>query len=1329
MVEIRYSDKATRKTDEVIVDFSSHSVRQPSAQSAPLSTRLAHEIPRPKDWQALQRGCVILFRDELRDQNTVEYGRGGQDQSGIDILGRRNGNPDRYVGIQCRRITKPLKQAKILSDCRAALQIEAGLKEIIFATTADDDTHATDAAVAVEKLLREEGYDLTVSVYGWGALQILIALHESAYAFFFPASVSTTAPQQITPANRTTGDLAGQIAMQVGEQLRQMGIVAPPREIRSNELASEDPALHARIDTFRDLLGEDQPLIAEKGLLGLLEKEDLTNKPWARFRIETNLGAAALDLGREPDAALRFEKAHAIRPDDPNANANLALARTIQGRYGDAMQLAQSALAGTPRADHAIAYLLQAAARSEFTGDPNSLIPADLIGSPHADLGLAEFNSRRNVPDWAERNLELAQRHPDVEEFKRIRAVATLSMIVTSGAAVPGARGPVSPHDLEAAANDMKAVAEHMLQVGYADRYDLVAYLNNAGVLLRLANRPAECEELLKRAITVVQSEPQLRRLLALSQLGQGKAKEAAAALAGDHDPESALLAANLTAIDDPSAALSRVVAVDPSGLSPELASSRWHLVGEFALVLDDEKKLREAVDALRLLGTDNVEADLLLIRWDKKSGVSVEEITARLRTIAAELPDNVDAVTRYQVADLLLHNDMPEKAAVLLESAVDLSRTGPLTTLYLQSLAAARRDQAFREALGRAAPGVRDSPDVLWAAATHAWNIGDIAAARMAIEKILSLDPSDADARLLRIEILLRQNQSAAIISELEYPVEALPYRRLRDRFRIASLLGHFGYRERAGALAYRLFLENRDRSQAWMTLLALVLEEGRSEDEDRAWKPTVVADEVAVDLSYDDGERLFLVVEPDPDLRRLDNESWEPDHPLVQAIMGLASGDRFVDPAGRPRQIVALRHKYIARLHYVMEHYERRFPEIFEVRKVSIDVERPDGLNELIAELKQRHDWVKQEQETYTNGPWPLAMLAHRIGVDTIEVAAGLASQGVPLKVAIGNEPERNAAAVAIRENGKNGCTLDLLAFWTGWRLNALEAIELTCGRIHVPQSVFDRLLARREKIEFSLKDGLKTARYDDGRIAATEVAPEIVKEWLEEIDRSIAWVETKATVCPLILTDDLSPELAEFLQGGRSDIFDSVALAARTKHLLVSDDRPTREFAHIMGWSRSAWLHQVFCVSAEQGHIDFGTLIRWSADLVDSGQTYIGVSGAALVRAFELDAADGKAPGYLYRTLCKVIGGRGAEPKSHVLAVLQCLRELWSDSSTHPFRQAATGLLLEHLIRERPDYVALLRTVQKYMQDRPFLFDYLARWVRGHFLPPDTLRARVL
>src|SRR5882672_1824659 len=109
----------------------SRPVTPTSSVSLPLATRLAIEIPKPKDWQAFQRNCVLLFRDELRDPNAQEYGRSGQDQAGIDILACRGGDKDLFVGVQCRHIQKPLKKAKILSDARAALSIQAQLKELI----------------------------------------------------------------------------------------------------------------------------------------------------------------------------------------------------------------------------------------------------------------------------------------------------------------------------------------------------------------------------------------------------------------------------------------------------------------------------------------------------------------------------------------------------------------------------------------------------------------------------------------------------------------------------------------------------------------------------------------------------------------------------------------------------------------------------------------------------------------------------------------------------------------------------------------------------------------------------------------------------------------------------------------------------------------------------------------------------------------------------------------------------------------------------------------------------------------------------------------------
>jgi hypothetical protein len=169
---------------------------------ADFSSRAGHQIPKPKDWQEFQRGCVVLFQAELADPNALEYGRNGQKQNGIDILGRRNGDRDHLVGVQCRLIEKPMLRSEMLDDCRAALKIKAGLKELIFATSCPRDAKATDAVVDVERQLRAEGHDLAVSLYSWTDLELKIACHPDAYDYFLPSPVVPhAAPTASRPAS------------------------------------------------------------------------------------------------------------------------------------------------------------------------------------------------------------------------------------------------------------------------------------------------------------------------------------------------------------------------------------------------------------------------------------------------------------------------------------------------------------------------------------------------------------------------------------------------------------------------------------------------------------------------------------------------------------------------------------------------------------------------------------------------------------------------------------------------------------------------------------------------------------------------------------------------------------------------------------------------------------------------------------------------------------------------------------------------------------------------------------------------------------------------
>lgn len=194
------------------------------------SVMAAQEIPKPKNWQDFQRGCVVLFQAELKDPHAQEYGRHDQKQQGIDILGRRNGDPTRLVGVQCRRYVEPLKYVDMLKDCREALEIKAGLKEIIFATTAPSDTKATDAVLEVERLMRSEGHDLTVVLYSWSDLELKICQHPPALAFFFPVAVASTAQQNVridaTALTAAVAEAGGLTGVQIKDKLSTTAKVA-----------------------------------------------------------------------------------------------------------------------------------------------------------------------------------------------------------------------------------------------------------------------------------------------------------------------------------------------------------------------------------------------------------------------------------------------------------------------------------------------------------------------------------------------------------------------------------------------------------------------------------------------------------------------------------------------------------------------------------------------------------------------------------------------------------------------------------------------------------------------------------------------------------------------------------------------------------------------------------------------------------------------------------------------------------------------------------------------------------------------------------------------
>ncbi len=1293
-----------------------------AATTVPVAPRLASEILKPRDPYTFQRYCVVLFRDELRDPNTKEYGRNGQAQGGIDILGYREGDPLRAVGVQCRNVDKPLKHTTILKDCRAALTLEFGLREIIFATTAPDDTKADEAAKSVERTLRAEGHDVTVHVYGWGQLQTLIALHDGAYAVFVPASAATARPMDLSAA--LVPDAAAVAALVVEEMERRAigtGITLPPQPAGPEGIGSESPALHARIDVFRDLIREGDTTNAAQRLITLRDSPAAVDAPWARYRIETNIAAALMDQGREAEAAECYLRAHAIRPDDPNAMCNLSIARTIKGDPAEGMRVAQSVLERDDRVDFAVSALLQAAVRSDWQGDPRTLIPEGMEGSATVQLALADFMRRRWMPGWETHVLALTDDEGKDRDMGRLKALAVLSIAVDSRVHIVGGRGTVSDQQIDEAATIMLAHATHCLRNGYAHRHDLMAHVSNAALLLRIANRGGDAETLLREGIKSMPDEEQLRRLLAMVLIDADRRDEVLAVLDPATEPETILMRIQMEEGPTPAERLARVEVMDEPD-DERVASIRRRLTADLALAAGDLDAVGRVVGEMLRHPDDVVSARLLDVQRQKRAGLEEDEAKGLLLTLAMDLPDNAEPIDRFLVGQALLDIGLEADAAKLIESHVDLQSARPATLMYLTALAEARRDDAYRQALQATSRAVRDDPAMLWLDARHAWNAGDLDRSLHSLDKFLEKKPGQPRAILMRLEILIRLNRTRQILDALDAPIEDLGWKGERDPYRVAGLLTHFGYHDRAARLAYRLFLEQRDKPRAWMTLSGMTIREGQDRRGNGSdWSADAVNEDIAVDVEYDDGTTAFFIVEADPRLRKLDPDSWEPEHVLVKAVRGLAVDGRFVGPDGRAGRVTKLRHKIVARFHYVLANYETRFPEVFGFKSFSIDPESPNGLDEIIAQLKDRHDWVLAEQEQHFASGMPIDMLAARLGCDTIDVVGGLAEQGIRLKVAEGTEPERLASAETIQANAKRGCVLDLSAFWSAWRLGALDDVAATCGVVSVPRSVVDRLHARRERFNQSVIGGHGTLSYHEGKILHTEVTSGQMASLRDDVDAALVWIEVNDAASPIVLDDAAPAALRDHVQSGRTDMLDATILSITTDRMLVCDDLSMRSMHRSLGGKRSTWLHDVLTHSHVAGRIESERFAQQTADLIGAGQNHLGVTGTMMALAVQMDVLehnriDGRAKGLIGR-----LGGEIAEPLSHLHAACEALHHLWSTQSVVKVREAATGLILENLLKGRQgDWSDLLQAVERFAARMPDLRRYIRGWGRGHFLP---------
>jgi hypothetical protein len=136
------------------------------------------DYPPPRSWEQFEELCADIFQAEWRDPALVRNGRAGQEQNGVDIVGR---NGAIYpIGLQCKKKRRwpvsKLTSKEIDDEVDAARAFDPPLKAFYLLTTAADDG-ALQAHVRTLNAAQRKGKSFEVILLGWSEIVRRATLH------------------------------------------------------------------------------------------------------------------------------------------------------------------------------------------------------------------------------------------------------------------------------------------------------------------------------------------------------------------------------------------------------------------------------------------------------------------------------------------------------------------------------------------------------------------------------------------------------------------------------------------------------------------------------------------------------------------------------------------------------------------------------------------------------------------------------------------------------------------------------------------------------------------------------------------------------------------------------------------------------------------------------------------------------------------------------------------------------------------------------------------------------------------------------------------------
>jgi tetratricopeptide (TPR) repeat protein len=1293
----------------------------------------------PKDWQAFERHSRLLFEKSLGDPGVQSNGRAGQRQQGVDIFGRRGGGNGSLVGVQCKGKDNDYGDAVTAAELKREVEktkkFKPAIREFILITTAPDDAGIQEAARLLEKKVRAEGRDLSISVWGWGRVQqeinrfpeVLKAFHPDASPFTDQILDATAQARQDSAhikemlAASQVRDQANEARGQaIEERLKLLEARLPPAQIPSADTTAVvdavDKILNDQIDAIRNFIRADRPTTAITMLTSLRDTAWATASPKIRFRILGNLGSARYRLGEYDTAAALLIESHDYNPQDPVSYANKIAGLLIQGKEADARALAKVASAKFPdNADIAL-QRLQARDRGETVEQIWADLPPEL--KERTDLVVFRLWALRAANDdrWRDLIGPALATAPEDERLIVMHAESVLDRIFSvDRSALGDASGDVpSQAEIQKAATDLEGVWRRAQS---RETPPNVGTAHNAALAYRVLGQNADAIRLLDEILKRPNPAEETKRLR-LALYSRKERLEDAVKLAETlaDTPQNLIIRAELRSYTSPPDARAMLDKRDAFTSDLEVIGASFVVIDSYLQENDFDAAFAEA-ERLRDRFPDDPQSYLTIYRVRKAAAESDAE--SYLDLAVAKLSPSSDFVSRFMVADELAHAEKWDAIVDLLQPYVSPHFDSPSLRMLIGAAANADRREVLKRVLDSLPPQVAELP--YYRRSQIAWSIRvqDIKAAETHIRDYLAADPRNLEMQLLLMNALFRLDKVTELRSEAAKPAAAFDGQPL-DLVKFAQFKDGFGDWREAYTLAYATLIKHFDEPEVNMAYVALFLRPGHSTDLEIS--PAFVGEDMAVTLTTQPGQTETFIIEADQALRPTANYV-APTHAIAKALLGRAVGDKITLPDGAEVTITEVKPKVLFALHNVLETFERQFPDTEGLERIKVDSSSTDPLAEIVERLKRRHDTIEDVFQTYESGMFPIACVARMLGQDIVSTFVAIAASGRNIRICEGTQQERDAATAAITRNQRKGCVLDPIALHIVRRLDLDQAVEAVCGPLGTVENTRLRLTQRIYELEQTIDQPDRSMSWSDGQAYRQEVSPEQKQEMLNGLQADRDWLRSHVQELPAQGRGDLPADLKQLIGIIGAGVIDEARAAQGSDRLFICEDQALRLLTGTGLNIPTTWIQPVLLLAKQEGFLSEEKYLKSMLALIDARLEFLSVDHNLLVETLKPTTSLTIPPDFT--KVAGRLGGAKADLRSHLRMAAGAILQFWkSRDIPSTLRQAAVGLLLENLCRERSleDVRIVVGTLLLFnrdmLQDNEF-GDYIHGWMRGHFM----------